>query len=161
MRLPFALPSKLHAFSAEFMSAFDAESDHLPPVSSRVDANACSDAQFTVVHDFLPSAQPKTIAATASETVSFITSSIRALVPTASGSTQQQPSASTMRTDTAPSDPSLCCPDAQEAVSRELAAFNRLTASSPLSAFVDTLRRNYMRISFAMLLFGLLLLYLL
>jgi hypothetical protein len=52
------------------------------------------------------------------------------------------------------------CRDVQESVDRELALFRRLPSSPPLATVVtDLLRHNYMRLSFALLFLGLMLLY--
>jgi hypothetical protein len=166
MRLPFALPSKLHAFSEEFLSAFDAEADSLPPLSSRQDTADAADAHVTTVHTFPSVTQSRSIAAAASETASLIASSFRAFVPIALSDDKPLSSSSATCIDAPPApDAELHCRDTQESVDRELASFSRAAPSSALlsllSAAGEALRRNYMRASFALLLLGLLLLYLL
>jgi hypothetical protein len=59
-------------------------------------------------------------------------------------------------------DSDLSCPDAQHAVDHELASFRWSSGSAlHLSVFIESLRRNYMAFSVALLLLGLLLLYVL
>jgi hypothetical protein len=54
----------------------------------------------------------------------------------------------------------VICRDVQESVDRELALFGRVPSSPPLATVVtDLLRHNYMRLSFALLFLGLILLY--
>jgi hypothetical protein len=164
MRLPFSLPPKLQAFSQEFMSAFDAEADHSLPISIQHDIQTSSDAEAATVHTCTPVSQTKSIAAAASETASLIASSLRALVPMASSDSQR------LAHDPAPGNTASPPFDAaghldpllQDAVDRELEGFGRYSASSALPSVIgDVLRRNYMRLSLALLILGLILLFML
>ncbi len=146
------------------MSAFDAEADHSLPISIEHDVQSSFDAEAATVHTCTPASQTKSIAAAASETASLIASSLRALVPMASSDSQR------LTLDPAPgnvaspsfdaaehSDPLL-----QHAVDRELEGFGRYPASATLPSVIgDALRRNYMRLSFALLILGLILLFML
>jgi hypothetical protein len=165
MRLPFEIPSKLHAFSAEFMSAFDSEADQSLPVLSRVDSMAGASAEVAAPQAPSLEVQARSIASAASEAASLISSSFRALVPSSNHNDQLRatalaPSPSNYVSHDVADDLPASCRDVQDSVDSELAAFRRLSASAPLSLVVtDLLRHNYMRLSFAMLLLGLLLLY--
>jgi hypothetical protein len=158
MQFPFALPSKLQAFSEEFMSAFNAEDDSV----SAVPAEACADS---IIHADSPAVQVTSLA----ETASIIASSIRALVPAAvranvGGAHHVAPANSAAREEVLSDllDSDLSCPDAQHAVDHELASFRWSSGSAlHLSVFIESLRRNYMAFSVALLLLGLLLLYVL
>lgn len=169
MRLPFDIPSKLHAFSAEFMSAFDSEADHSLPVFLRVDSMPGASAEVAAPQTPSLEIQKRSLASAASETASLIASSFRALVPSSnhndhSRATALAPAPSNYVSHDVADDLSASCRDVQDSVDSELAAFRRLSGAplslAPLSIVVmDLLRHNYMRLSFAMLLLGMLLLY--
>ena len=165
MRLPFGLPSKLQAFSEEFMSAFEPEADHLLPVSSRPEVQERSDTEMAV-QPASSAIETKSIASAAIEAAGFIASSFRAIVPVPMPSRDKQshlppPVSSDAHADEVleVSD-SLHCRNVQESVDLELATFSSSMGSLPLSkGLTDMLHHNYMRVSFALLLLGLILLY--
>ncbi len=174
MRLPFELPSKLQAFSAEFMSAFDTEADHALPESHHRGSLENNRDEPAAALTPSPEIQTRSIASAAAETAGLIASSFRALALAPSqrylemsnvndnshaADPAQVPSASSSYGSAA--DVSISCRDVQDSVDRELAAFGRSSASALLPAIVELLRHNYMRVSFALLLLGLLFLYLL
>ncbi len=165
MRLPFGLPPKLQAFSEEFMSAFEPEADHLLPMSSRPEVQERSDTEMAV-QPASSAIETKSIASAAIEAAGFIASSFRAIVPVQMPSRDKQshlplPVSSDAHADEVleVSD-SLHCRNVQESVDLELATFSSSMGSLPLSiGLTDMLHHNYMRVSFALLLLGLILLY--
>jgi hypothetical protein len=130
-------------------------------------ANGRADAPVALAAS--PEIQTRSIiASAAAETAGLIVSSLRALVPSSASSAVHHatadaiPHASDTRNQGAADDPDApgSCRDVQESVDRELALFGRLPPSPPLATVVtDLLRHNYMRLSFALLFLGLMLLY--
>jgi hypothetical protein len=167
MRLPFELPPTLQAFSTEFMSAFESEVDNPLPNDCHMVSSANDRADAPVALAASPEIQNRSIASAAAETAGLIVSSLRALVPSSTTTVAHHaadaiPRASNTRNQDAVDDPHApgSCRDVQESVDRELALFGRLPSSPPLATLVtDLLRHNYMRLSFALLFLGLMLLY--
>ena len=169
MRLPFALelPAKLQVFSVEFMAAFDAEADDISPDTAARAPDAINAAP--------PAVQGKSIASAAADTAAFIASSLRALAPSPACTnphphSPQQPPPHTRAVKTEDDlEECIRSADLQSSVDRELAAYSRFTpaaalaaASSSLAAAsrqaADALSRNFVRVSFGLLVFGMILL---
>ncbi len=165
MRLPFALvlPSNLQAFSAEFMSAFDAEPDDGSLESAQ--AVAAPTARAAEKNEAAPPAdQPKSIITSAADTAAFIASSFRSLTATSGSSHQPNtlPQATTRAQTEVDLEHCVGNSDLQLAVDEELAAFRRFNPTATLFAFsglaFNMLRIHYMRFSFAMLVIGIIVL---
>ena len=147
------------------MSAFESEVDNSLPNDCHVVSSANGRADAPVALAAPPEIQTRSIiASAAAETAGLIVSSLRALVPSSASSAVHHavPHASGTSNQDAADDPDApgSCRDVQESVDRELALFGRLPPSPPLATVVtDLLRHNYMRLSFALLFLGLMLLY--